>query len=56
VLTRWWFFAGLFERVDSKLGKRIAEATETILGEREKAAGEADEEDHGLTRHFSNVR
>ncbi len=55
-LTRWWFFTGLFERVDSKLGKRIAETTEKILSGRQKATGEAVEEDHGLTRHFSHVR
>lgn len=30
-LTRWWvFFTGLFERVDSKLGKRISETTEHL--------------------------
>jgi hypothetical protein len=36
---------GLFERVDSKLGKRIAAATEKILLQRQKAREEADAED-----------
>lgn len=48
--------AGLFARVDSKIGQMIAEATEKILADRQKAVQEAEEEDHGLTRHFSHVR
>ena len=56
VLTRWLVFTGLFKRVDSKLGERIAETTEKILSGRQKATDEAGEEDHGLTRHFSHVR
>ena len=55
-LTGWLVPTGLFERVDSKLGKRIAETTEKILSGRQKATDEAGEEDHGLKRHFSHVR